>query len=228
MKFYLLIFLSVFVSSIAFSQEDKADYNDDYWSFGSKDVADFYISENQNETTQFKGNISVYPIPSPVAGKGKYINGKKDSIWVGFHNDGKPYFTEWYSKGKLKKGISFDAAGKQFFYKKEIIAAHPQKGWDDFVNYAQNYWNRVKNYVEEKYPENFKLLKDREIEVSFQILVSEKGIADIGEITNGAKYGFNQSAAKKMLLSYKNKWIPALFKGQLQLSSIKYTVYVKF
>ena len=39
MKTISLVFLSFFISNIAFCQEDKADYNDDYWSFGTKDVA---------------------------------------------------------------------------------------------------------------------------------------------------------------------------------------------
>ena len=228
MKTINLIILSLFISTLAFSQEDKAEYYDDYWSFGSKDVADFYNTENQSETAQFKGNISIYPISSSIAGKGKYVNGKKDSVWVATYNDGKPYFNEWYTKGKLKKGLSYDVNGKKYFYKKEMLGAQPQKGWDDFIMYAQQYWMRVKDYVEEKYPENFKLLKNREIEVSFHILINENGGVDIGEITNGANYGFNKTAAQKMLSNYKNNWIPALLRGQTSPSKVKYTVYVKF
>ncbi len=228
MKTILLVFLSTFIGNFAFSQEDKADYNDDYWSFGSKDVADFYNSENQNETAQFKGNINIYPIASSITSKGKYINGKKDSVWSATYNDGKPYFTEWYSKGKLKKGMSFDTSGWQYNYKKEMVAAHPANGWEHFIMFAQRYWMSIKDYIEEKYPENFKLLKNREIEVSFVVLINENGLVDIGEIVNGGKYGFDKQAARKMLLKYKFKWIPSLFKGQASPSKIKYTVYVKF
>ncbi|MFZ4399336.1 MAG: hypothetical protein ACOYO1_04815 [Bacteroidales bacterium] len=228
MKIFSFVFLCFFFSNFAFSQEDKADYNDDYWSFGTKDVADFYTSENQSETTEFKGHITIYPVEINIKGKGNFINGKKDSIWTGFYNNNKPYFTEWYNKGKLKKGISYDISGKQFTYKKEMQSAKPLYGWDDFINYAQNYWNRVSVYIEEKYPENFKLLKNREIEVSFFILINEKGIVDIGDISNGASYGFNKTAAGKMLSNYKKKWLPALFKGQANSSKVKYTVYLKF
>jgi len=77
MKTISLVFLSVFISTVTFSQVDKADYNDDYWSFGDKDVADFYTSENQTETEQFKGGITFYSIDNAITGNGKTINGKK-------------------------------------------------------------------------------------------------------------------------------------------------------
>ncbi len=227
MKTITLIFLGIFIHTIAFSQEDKAEYYDDYWSFGSKDIADFYNTENQNETDQFKGNISLYPVVNTIAGKGKYVNGKKDSIWVAVYNDGSPYFTEWYTKGKLKKGMSFDKAGKKYFYRKEMQPAQPEKGWDDFILYAQRYWSKVRNYIETKYPENYKLLKNHEIEVSFVLQINENGVADIAGITNGSNYGFDLKAARRMLSEYNKRWLPALLRGQLSQSKVKYTVFVK-
>jgi hypothetical protein len=228
MKTISIVFFCIFISSFAFSQEEKADYNEDYWSFSTKDATDFNNLEDQNGTTYFKTSIIHYPIENDISGKGKYTNDKKDSIWIGFYKDGKPFFTEWYNKGKLKKGISFDVSGKQYFYTKEVLNAHPKNGWDDFVMYAQNYWNKVSDYIERKYPENFKLLKGNEIEVSFVILISENGKVDIGKIANGLNYGFDKLAAKKMLSNYKNKWIAALHKGQLCNSKFIYTVKIKF
>jgi len=228
MKTITFLFLSIFISNIAFSQEDKADYNDDYWSFSSKDIADFYISDNQSEVTHFKQNIYFPQIPISIAGEGKLTKGRKDGSWTGSYNDQKTYFKECYNNGKLKKGISYDIAGKPYFYKKEIQFAKPLKGWEDFFMYTHNYWNRVKTYIEENYPENFKLLKGREIEISIQLLISENGKVDIGEIKNGAMYGFDKTAAIKMLKNYRHEWLAALLKGQVTPSQIKYTVVLKF
>ncbi|NVN95857.1 MAG: hypothetical protein HXX18_11295 [Bacteroidetes bacterium] len=229
MKKMALIFFSFFICNIAFCQEDKADYNDDYWSFGTKDVADFNTSESLKEINYFKTNIINYPIENNILGKGKYLNGKKEGEWTGLYKDDKPYFIEWYSKGKLKKGESYDIiAGKKYFYTKEIIYAHPQNGWDDFVTYAQNYWNKVSDFIENRYPENFKLLRNKEIEVSFVILFYENGTVDIGDIANGTNFGFDKTAAKKMLSNYKNKWIPAVFKGQVRKSKAIYSVIIQF
>ena len=228
MKTISIVFLSFFISNFAFSQEEKADYNEDYWSFSSKDASDFNNLDDQDGSTYFKTSIINYPIDNAISGKGKYVNDKKDSIWVGFYKDGKPFFTEWYNKGKLKKGISYDVSGKQYFYTKEVLNAHPKNGWDDFVMYAQNYWNKVSNFIEKRYPENFKLLKGKEIEVGFVILISENGNVDIGNIANGLNYGFDKVAAQKMLSNYKNKWIATLYKGQIHKSKHIYTVKIKF
>ncbi len=228
MKTISLVFLSVFISTVTFSQVDKADYNDDYWSFGDKDVADFYTSENKTETEQFKGGITFYSIDNAITGNGKTINGKKDGVWIGYFNNGKTYFNEWYNKGKLKKGVSYDIAGKQYLYTKETLNPYPQNGWNDFVMYVQSYWDKVSDFIEKKYPKNFKLLKNKEIEVSFVIIINEDGTADVGEIANGTNYGFDKTAAKKMVSNYKNKWMPALLKGQIRKSKVIYTVKIKF
>ena len=62
MKTIFIVFLSIFISSFAFSQEEKADYNEDYWSFSSKDASDFNNLEDQDRTTYFKTSIINYPM----------------------------------------------------------------------------------------------------------------------------------------------------------------------
>jgi TonB family protein len=49
--------------------------------------------------------------------EGKLIEGTRDSVWIGYHNNGLKYFEEIYSKGELQSGQSFDKSGNQYFYK---------------------------------------------------------------------------------------------------------------
>jgi hypothetical protein len=225
--FYLIIFCLI-TNITAFSQEDRVDYNDDYWTFGNRDVADYTNAENFSENIQYSVKITYLPIENTIDGRGKYLNDKKDSIWTGFYNTGQAYFTEYYSKGKLNNGISFDAKGNQYHYKKQTIFARPLKGWDDFINYVQRYWSKVADFIEYRYPDNYQLLKNKEIAVSFELIITETGNIDIGEIANGKNYGCDKIAARKMLTSYKGKWMTALFRGQKVASKVKYTVFIKF
>jgi len=71
-------------------------------------------------------------------------------------------------------------------------------------------------------------LKNKEIAVSFELIINENGSINIGEIANGKKYGFDKNAAKKMLSTYKEKWMAALFRGQSVTSKLKYTVFINF
>jgi hypothetical protein len=228
MKTVYFIIFSIIISYSAYSQEDKADLNDEYWSFGTRDVADFNNPDNLSENIQYRVKITNFPIETKIDGRGKYVNDKKDSIWNGLYNNGKPYFTEWYYKGKLKNGISYDAYGKTFLYKKETEFAKPSKAWDDFIFFAQRYWMKVADFIQDKYPDNYNFLKNKEIAVSFEIIVKENGSIDIGEIANGRNYGFDKAAARKMLTAYNGKWMPALLKGQFVESKVRYTVFVKF
>ncbi|MCX6230973.1 MAG: hypothetical protein NTZ33_05465 [Bacteroidetes bacterium] len=228
MRILLLIVFSLIISYSAYSQEDKADINDEYWSFGTRDVAEFNNPDMLSENIQYRVKITYLPIEAKIDGRGKYVNDKKDSIWNGFYNNGKPYFTEWYNKGKLKNGMSYDASGKTYIYKKEIQFAKPIIGWDDFIFFAQRYWMKVADFIEAKYPDNYQFLKNKEIAVSFEIIVKENGTIDIGEIANGRNYGFDKAAARKMLSVYNGKWMAALLKGQAVESKVKYTVFVKF
>jgi len=71
MKSFFLIFFCLIISNIAFSQEDKADYNDDYWTFGNRDVADYNNADNFSENIQYRVKITNYPIENIIDGRGK-------------------------------------------------------------------------------------------------------------------------------------------------------------
>lgn len=47
---------------------------------------------------------------------GKFTNGVRDSIWLGFNNEGRKRYEEKYDKGKLINGTSFDDAGDSYDY----------------------------------------------------------------------------------------------------------------
>jgi len=228
MKAFYLVIFSIIISNAVFSQEDRADYNDDYWTFGNKDIADYTNADNFSDNIQYSVKISNYPVENAIEGRGKYLNNKKDSSWTGFYNNGQIYFTEYYTKGKLIRGINYNSTGKQFNYKIQTIYARPINGWGDFINFVQRYWTKVADFIETNYPDNYKSLKNKEIAVSFEIKINENGSVDIGEIANGKNYGFDKNAARKMLSTYKEKWIAALFRGQAVSSTVKYTVFIKF
>ena len=149
-----------------------------------------------------------------LADSGNYVNGLKDSLWLGYHINGQPYYKELYANGKLIKGVSRTIDGKSYFYTKDYIPPEPIGLSDQYNQYIKS--NLIfpplalKNNVE-------------------GIVMVDVNVDSLGNITsivpkNKIPYGCTEEAIR--IIKNGPHFTPALFLGQ-PVSSYK-RVFVRF
>lgn len=70
-----------------------------------------------------------------VAEEGTYEGGKKTGDWFGYHEDGTPYFKEFYRNNRLVHGVSEEKNGKRYVYDQLSQYALPVVGMPEFKKY---------------------------------------------------------------------------------------------
>jgi antitoxin component YwqK of YwqJK toxin-antitoxin module len=70
-----------------------------------------------------------------IAEEGNYVNGRRDGIWKGFHEDGTPYYEEMYRDNELIRGVSITKDGRRFVYDELSQYPVPEGGMPAFRKY---------------------------------------------------------------------------------------------
>jgi membrane associated rhomboid family serine protease/antitoxin component YwqK of YwqJK toxin-antitoxin module len=80
-----------------------------------------------------------------VAEEGNYINGKRDGMWKGFHDDGSPYYEEMYRENDLIRGVAITKDGRHFVYDESSQYPTPEGGMQAFRKYE--IYNKNKEFT---------------------------------------------------------------------------------
>jgi membrane associated rhomboid family serine protease len=70
-----------------------------------------------------------------IAEEGNYVNGRRDGIWKGFHEDGTQYYEEMYRDNELIRGVSITKDGRRFVYDELSQYPVPEGGMPAFRRY---------------------------------------------------------------------------------------------
>jgi len=73
-----------------------------------------------------------------IAEEGSYEGGKKTGNWYGYHEDGTPYFKEFYRNNRLVQGVSETKNGRRYVYDHLSQYALPVGGMPEFKKYLES------------------------------------------------------------------------------------------
>jgi TonB family protein len=155
-----------------------------------------------NGTGSCKCVFNAYRMETPVE-EGKMISGKRDSLWNGFRKDRSKYFEEWYKKGELVSGISFDQGGNKYEYTVNGETASPKGGMAEFYAF---FGKKL------KYPAKARRagIQGR---VFVQFVIEKDGTLSEIKCVKGIGGGCDEEAER--VISICEKWNPGRQKGQL-------------
>jgi len=133
---------------------------------------------------------------------GKVVNGLRDSVWTVFYDNGKVYCYESWHIGQLIDGISYDPAGKEYYYREVVLLPEPVGGFQEFYRQTSN---RI------IYPKD---AQRRSIEgkVMVEVMVEKDGSVTSPRIAKGIGFGCDEEALKAVTMS--PPWVPAKQRGQ--------------
>lgn len=139
---------------------------------------------------------------SDVIHSGKVVDGMKDSLWLGFHEDGSKYFEETYESGKLVSGTSFNEQGERFTYSQVFEIAEPAAGLPGFYSHV----GKVIRYPK---PARRQGVEGR---VFIEFLVEKDGTLNGVKCIQGIGAGCDDEAVR--VVSSSPRWVPGLQRGQ--------------
>ncbi|WP_082026612.1 energy transducer TonB [Flammeovirga sp. OC4] len=133
---------------------------------------------------------------------------KRDKVWKGKYLTGEKYFEETYSKGKLKKGISWDKNENQFSYTRVIVPPVFPGGMAEF-------YKQVRRKFE--YPQEAKM-NGEQGKVYIRFIVQPTGKLSNFKVMRGVSPSINEEALRVMNLV--PDWEPRKVKGQPVTSTV--------
>ncbi|MEN7549505.1 rhomboid family intramembrane serine protease [Rapidithrix thailandica] len=139
--------------------------------------------------------------------KGHYVNGLPQGVWLGYYENGQPYFKEYYEQGDLIRGISYSPDGHQYQYDESSKYPHPTGGREVFFQFVRTH----QYYPSEAQKENI------QGEVTMIFEVSKQGI--ISNIVFYKSLGEACDQEAQRLLLEGPAWRPAKLYGQEAIHS---------
>jgi TonB family protein len=143
-----------------------------------------------------KGRVEV------MMEEGRVLNGRRDSLWTYFYDDGKVYSYESWQTGKFIDGISYDRDGREFYYQQ--LSSLPF-----LVGGPAQLYSRMNGNI--NYPKRAQQ-KSIEGKVVLEFMVEKDGTVSSPKVLQGIGFGCDEEAIKVMLAS--PRWVPAKIKGQ--------------
>ncbi len=97
-------------------------------------LLEFYDQQGNQTVKDGSGNYIEYHKDTIIAEIGQYKNGLKSGEWKGFRKNGSSEYVEFYMKGKVIKGTSWDSLGHEYKYKTFAEPAEYPGGMQAFYN----------------------------------------------------------------------------------------------
>ena len=135
------------------------------------------------------------------------IEGQMQGEAYGNHENGTPYYKEFYNKGKLEYGISYSLNGERNEYDFSTYIPHPQGGSDRFQKYIDE------NLI---YPT---LASNNNIEGYLDVLFTVYIDGTVGDFKYLNQLGHGCEEEAKRLIENGPKWIPMFIHGNEPVTS---------
>lgn len=183
--------------------DNRQKQREDTYIDGKHHVESYWDRAGKQTLKQGTGAFELHDDTHGIAEKGKFKNYVKDGAWVGYFDDGRMYFQEVWSEGKLTKGISHDDQNKTYSYDNDSFQTLPafMGGQAELEKYLE------KN---KRYPK-----KAQRAGVAGKVVVKFTVEID-GKITHPhvieTNSYFNEEALR--LVQEMPAWKPALLRGQ--------------
>jgi membrane associated rhomboid family serine protease len=174
-------------------------------------VATVFDSLGGKQVAHGNGVVTTWHSNGKIAETGQYRGGMRTGDWLGYHEDGTPYYREQYRDNRLVQGAAVDAAGKRYVYDELSQFAYPVKGMQDFEKY-------VEKNIRRPYPR----ASGARIRVLFQ--VGRQGELWDFVILEGNDAAYEQEAIR--LIREGPRWRQGLEHGHIPLPSQGYAVIV--
>ena len=142
-----------------------------------------------------------------VSEEGSYEGGKKTGDWYGYHEDGTPYFKEFFRNNRLVHGVSVTKNGRRFVYDQLSQYAFPIVGMPEFKKYLENNMRRPMTEV-----------RSGTVKVVFN--VGNDGSVWDFVIIEGLSHPYDQEAIR--LVKEGPAWRPGVLHGYEQVPSQGY------
>ena len=162
-----------------------------------------YVKNGNGRVREISKSKSNYDKILLTEDVGNYVNGQKDSTWVGFYKD-KLSYQEDYILGKLKNGTSWDSLGKSYTY----IIAEKQA---EFTGGVTALMAHLRDNI--KYP---KKARNKGIEgrvVLKFIVEKDNSLGNIIILKN--THPLLDEEAIRVIETMQNKWIAGEIRGQV-------------
>jgi TonB family protein len=172
---------------------------------GNSTLLDYWDPKGNHIVMSGKGYcecfLNTFSNPKVIE-KGKIMDGVRDSVWVGYREDGTKYYEEIYSQGELQNGFSFDKSGVQYSYDKLGEMASPQGGMQGLLDHVM----RTLTYP--------KVARKKGIEgkVFVEFVVDKRGEITNIKVIRGIGYECDEEAVRA--INSCPQWTPGKQRGQ--------------
>jgi antitoxin component YwqK of YwqJK toxin-antitoxin module len=109
--------------------ESEVYYNDESF------TRNIWDSLGRQQVVNGRGKYVRWHANGQVAEEGNYDGGKKTGNWYGYHDDGTPYFREFYQNNRLVHGVAETKNGRRYVYDQLSQYAFPVTGMPEFKKY---------------------------------------------------------------------------------------------
>ena len=169
-------------------------------------TASVFDSLGNEQVTNGNGKSRRWYPNGQVSEEGEYRNGKKEGLWYGFHQDGRPYYKEQFRANRLIHGVSEGKDGRRYVYDHLSEYPFPVDGMPSF-----------KKYLDKNKREFFSSAHGK---VKIVFTVGVDGSTWNYVIIAGLSPGSDKEAIR--LLEDGPAWRPALLHGQEKIPSQGY------
>lgn len=180
-------------------------------------VLEYYDSAGNAIVRDGNGRVEEYFIKKPgfYLTQGVVKNGLKDSVWVSYYPNGKPYSEEQWANGKFILGKYFREDGQFSEYTEFETQAGPVGGMSAFYRYVG---------MKMKYPKEARRM-GIEGKVFVEFIVERDGTLSNIKVVRGISPECDQEAVR--VVSISPKWKPGLQRGQAVRSKFNLAIIFK-
>lgn len=100
-------------------------------------VRTVYDTAGTPQVVNGQGRHRTWYTNGQVKEEGNIINGHPEGVWRGYHENGSPYFEEYYVGGRLQSGISLDVRGNRYIYDETSLYPAPIMGEAAYARYLR-------------------------------------------------------------------------------------------
>ncbi len=158
------------------------------------------------------GRFIKWHLNGNIAEEGDYVGGRRDGDWFGFHDDGKPYYHDFYSDNRLIRGVSEDKDGKRYVYDQLSLYPFPVMGMAEYKKYLEKNIQR----------DNGMNSKSGVVKVTFNVGID----GSIWDFVIIQSLSWEQDQEAIRLIQQGPPWRPGLVHGQQKIHSQGYVEVV--